>query len=363
MRALTAGTRADRNSAAVRTGSRTTVRAAVGERAIWRVSIGRPFVACWLMMAVFGCSSSTRSLQVFAAAGAKPAFDEAVRRFQPEGGDGIEVTYGGGGEVLARMVFVERGDVYIAPEQQFMKSAVEQGAVDPATIRDVAYMVPVLAVQKNNPKHVSALSDLARPGIRVAVTRPKTTCLGRYAPEIFRRTGLAEAIGKNVVAQAPRPDLLITWLTLGDVDAVITWHFYRDLTRDGIEVIWLSPEELPGIGRMQAAVSTYSENRDLAGSFVAFLTSADGRAVFERHGYIVDAGELAKHGPSARIGPGDRPGPADREPPVGRQTDTEEPGTLPVRWMIPTGLCPVDESCVGMARDAQGRLPRKQSND
>ena len=210
------------------------MRTAVDDHAVREAWTGKLLMGCSLLLAIVACSSSTGSLRVSAAAGAKPALDEAVRRFQDERGCGIEVSYGGGGEVLARMVFAETGDVFMAPEQRFMKSAVEQAAVDPATIRDIAYMVPVLAVQKDNPKHVAAVSDLTRPGMRVAVTRSKTTCLGEYAPQIFQRAGLARAISENVVAQAPRPDLLITWLVLGDVDAVVTWHFYQNLAHDDI---------------------------------------------------------------------------------------------------------------------------------
>ena len=145
-------------------------------------------------------------------------------------------------------------------------------------------MVPVIAVRKGNPKHVAALSDLARPGIRVAITRPEATLLGEYAPEIFQKAGLAEEIGENIVTEAARPDLLVTWLSLGEVDAVITWHFYEALAPHDIEVIPLPPEQLPGVGEMQAAVSTYSKNGDLAESLVAFLASAEGKAVFGKHG-------------------------------------------------------------------------------
>lgn len=249
----------------------------------------------WVLTAAVACSSSSTPLSVLAAAGAKPALDEIVRSFERERGDEIEVSYGGGGQLLARMVFIEKGDVYVAPEEEFMSSAVKQAAVDPATIRDVAYMVPVLAVTKRNPKHLRTLSDLTGPGIRVAVTRPETTCLGRYSPEILRRAGLSEAIGEKIVTHAPRPDLLMAWLVLGKVDAIITWHFYGELARDDIEVIWLPPEQLPGIGKMQAAVATYTGNRDLARDFVEFLASAHGKAVFKKHGYIVDAATLSKH--------------------------------------------------------------------
>jgi len=253
-----------------------------------------------LPIVIAGCGSPAESVSVFAAAGAEPAIDEAAAKFQEQYGAKVEVSYGGGGEVLARMVLAGTGDVYIAPEQEFMERAVEQGAVNPETIETVAYMIPVVAVQKGNPKHIAALSDLARPGIRVAVSRPETTLVGKYALEIFQKAGLAEAIGKNIVTEAGRPDLLVTWLIMDEMDAVITWHFYEALAPDDIEVVPLPAEQLTGIGEMRVAVATYSENRDRAQDFVDFLASADGRTVFRKHGYIVDADELKKHWPDAR---------------------------------------------------------------
>jgi molybdate transport system substrate-binding protein len=265
--------------------------------------LAKVLFACLLLtlpIVVAGCDSGAESLSVFAAAGAKPALDEAARQFQEEHGTEIEVSYGGGGEVLTRMVSAETGDIYIAPEQKFMKIAVEQGAVEPATMKSLAYMVPVLAVQKGNPKQITTLTDLARPGIRVAIARAEATLAGEYALEIFEKAGLAKGIAKNIVTEATRPDLLVTWLSMGEVDAVITWHFYQTLAPDDIEVVFLPPEQLTGIGEMQVAVSTYSKNRDLAESFVDFLGSAEGKATFGKHGYIVDTEELEEYWPSAR---------------------------------------------------------------
>jgi molybdate transport system substrate-binding protein len=279
---------------------RATLHTAVGDLAARGIPIGGGLLVIGSLLvgvlSVAGCSPpATPPLRVFAAAGAKPAIDEAARSFEQERGQEVEVSYGAGGEVLARMVFLERGDVYIAPEQQFMQGAARQGAVDPLTIRDLAYLIPVLAVQKGNPRRVRALSDLARPGMRVGVTRPETTCLGRIASQVFQRARLAEAIAENVVVQALRPDQLTTWLVLGEVDAVFTWHFYGDLAPDDIEVIWLPPEQLSDIGKMQVAETTYAESRQRARSFVEFLTSSAGRTIFERHGYLVDTEELSKY--------------------------------------------------------------------
>jgi ABC-type molybdate transport system substrate-binding protein len=70
-----------------------------------------------LIMNGISCSPSTGRLSVFAAAGTKPAFDEAGEKFTEKYGTNVELTYAGGGEVLNQMVLSQSGDVYVAPEQ------------------------------------------------------------------------------------------------------------------------------------------------------------------------------------------------------------------------------------------------------
>lgn len=248
-----------------------------------------------LPILIAGCSAKAEPVSIFAAAGARPAVDEACQKFKARYGITMEVTYGGGGEVLSQMVLARKGDVYIAPEQSFMESAREKGAIDPETIRSLAYMIPVIAVQKGNPKGIGSLADLARPGIRVAITRPEATLLGKYAPEIFQKAGLAEAIEKNIVTQAARPDSLLTMVIMGQVDAGIIWHFYQTLAPDKIDTVALPPEQLTGIGEMQIAISSYSHNPGTAQKFIEFMASAEGKAIFQKHGYIVDTEEVKKH--------------------------------------------------------------------
>ena len=241
------------------------------------------------------CSPTPSNLSIFAAAGAKPPLDEICQKFREKYSTTVEVSYGGGGEVLSQMTLSRSGDVYVAPEQRFMEMATEKQAIDPETIKRVAYMIPVIAVKKGNPKNIHTLADLAKPGIKVAVTRQETTLLGKYAPEIFDKAGLTEEIGKNIVTEAARPDSLLTMLVMGQIDAGITWHFYQVQAPDQIENIYLLPEQLTGIGEMQAAVSAYTNNKKAAQQFVDFMTSADGKEVFKNLGYLVDAEEVKKY--------------------------------------------------------------------
>jgi molybdate transport system substrate-binding protein len=256
-----------------------------------------PVLLVALLSPAVSCSGETSALSVFAAAGAKPAIDEICRQFQDTYDIKVEVTYGGGGEVLSQMTLAESGDLYIAPEQSFMEIAVEKQAIDPDTVVSVAYMIPVIAVPKGNPGNIHTLADLAKPGTKIAVTRSETTLLGKYAPEIFAKAGLAEEIGENIITEAVRPDNLLTMLIMEQVDAGILWHFYATQNADKIENIYLLPEQLTGIGEMQIAVTAYCRDTDAARAFIDFITSAEGQAVFEQLGYLVNAEDVKEYWP------------------------------------------------------------------
>jgi molybdate transport system substrate-binding protein len=250
-----------------------------------------------LLPSVFGCNcadSTSDSLIILAAGGSKPAMDEVCLIYNQKHKVQVTVSYGGGGEILQQMQYGNFGDVYIAPEQSFMNTALAKSIINPETCLCVAYMIPVIAVGRNNPKNIHTLMDLTKAGISIAITRPETTLLGRLALEIFEKAGLREEIENNIVAYASDPNSLMYLITTGNVDAGIIWHFYQTYT-DKLEVIFLMPEQLTGIGEMKAAVTAYSHNPTEANEFLDFLISEQGKSIFEQHGYITDAQEVTKY--------------------------------------------------------------------
>jgi len=240
-------------------------------------------------------------LSIFSGAGAKPAMDEVCQKFESQYGFKVKINYAGGGEALSQMILSKSGDIYIAPEQRFIESAKEKQVIDPQTIRTLAYMIPVIGVKKGNPKNITTLADLSRPGIRIGIARPETTLVGKYALEIFSKTGLAKEIEKNITTQTVRPDQLLTMLIFDQIDAGIIWHFYQTCAPDKIEIIYLSPQQITGIGKLQIAISVFNKERELAQKFVDFATSAQGKTIFRKRGYIVDVEEIKKYYPDPQM--------------------------------------------------------------
>jgi molybdate transport system substrate-binding protein len=237
-----------------------------------------------------------QELLVFAAAGTKPAIDEAAKSFEQKYGTKITVNYGGGGEVLSSMVLAKKGDIYIAPEQRFMNSALKQGAIDAnTTISSLAYMIPVIGVKKGNPQNIQNLADLTKPGLKVVMGNPDTTALGEIVPQMLQKASLYDAVKPNIVTNAPQVTAIITMLKMNQVDAGFIWHYFGVTSASDVEVIWIPREYVTGIGEIQTAVSTYSQETVTAQKFVELLVSSEGKEIFKKNGYIIDREEAGKY--------------------------------------------------------------------
>jgi molybdate transport system substrate-binding protein len=255
------------------------------------------FTGILLLAGTIGCgdasSSHNEAIFVFAAGGTKPAIDEAVALFEQKTGTAVTVNYGGGGEVLSSMVLARTGDVYIAPEQKFIDSAKDQGAVDTdAAVNTLAFMIPVIGVREGNPLNIRSLADLARPGLEIAMCNPETTSLGVLAPQIFEKAGLYDEIELNIVTSAPQVTSIVTMLKMDQIDAGIIWHHFGTTNANDIDIVWIPGEYVTGIGEIQAVVTVYSRQEKKAQEFINFLTSDDGKKIFTKNGYFTKSEEV-----------------------------------------------------------------------
>jgi molybdate transport system substrate-binding protein len=240
--------------------------------------------------------SHITELTIFSAAGLKPALDEAAMIYGQKHGAKVNINYGGAGEALSSMILAQVGDIYAAPEQRFMKTAREKGAINADTLASsIAWMIPVIGVKKGNPMNIQSLSDLAKPGLRVVNGRAETTALGVIVPEILKKAGLQDAVEHNLVTSAPQVNAIITMLVADQVDAGFIWHYFGTTAARDIDIIWIPAEYITDIGEVQLAVSSYSRQPEAAQAFIDFLSSEEGKAIFIKSGYIVERSEADKY--------------------------------------------------------------------
>jgi molybdate transport system substrate-binding protein len=228
-------------------------------------------------------------LLIYAGAASKPPTEDAVKLFEEKTGAKVEVVFGGSGYVLSQMRLAKQGDLYFPGSSDYMEKAKRGGDVFPDTEKIVAYLVPAINVQKGNPHNIHSVSDLTRPGIKVAIADPETVCVGAYAVEIIEGRLSPEeqaAFKKNLLNYTGSCERTATAISLKQVDAVIGWRVFQYWDPERIETVPLPAREVPRVGYIPIAVSKFTQDRALAQRFIDFLLSAEGRGIVAKYHYF-----------------------------------------------------------------------------
>jgi len=238
--------------------------------------------------------ASPQSLLVFAGAASKPPTEEVARAFGQRAGIRVQLTFGGSGFVLSQMKLARMGDVYFPGSSDFMEKAKREKLVFPETEKIIAYLIPAVNVQKGNPRNIRSLQDLARPNLRLAIADPEGVCVGTYAVEVVEKNLSSEEkerFRKNLATTVESCEKTANVISLKGVDAVIGWRVFQQWDPGRIETVLLKPEEVPRIGYIPAAVSTFTRKRPLAEEFIQFLTQTEAKEIFRKHGYLMSVEE------------------------------------------------------------------------
>ena len=220
------------------------------------------------------------SLHVFAAASLTSAFSNVastLERTYP----GLSITFDFAGS-QALVTQIEQGapaDVFASADQTNMQKLVSAGLVEAPKV--FARNLLEIAVAPGNPKHITGLADLERPGVTLVLADASVPA-GKYAREAFAEAGLP----------APKPvsneldvKSTISKLTLGEADAVVV--YVTDVKAAGAKV------EGVGIPAAQNVVATYpiaavkaSKNLAAAEAFVDEIATGTGRRALQAAGFL-----------------------------------------------------------------------------
>ncbi len=166
-------------------------------------------------------AAGAKPLLVFCAAGIKPPVEAVVREYEQAFGVRVQLQYGGSGTLLSNIRVADAGDLFLAADESYMKSARDYGLL--AETIPLARQRPVIAVAKGNPKNIRTLDDLRRPDVRVAVANPDAASIGRTVRALLQQTGQWAALEPLITVFKPTVNDVANDVKIGSVDAGIVW--------------------------------------------------------------------------------------------------------------------------------------------
>lgn len=221
-------------------------------------------------------------LHAYVGAGLRPPVDALIAAFEKRTGITVTAEYGGSGQLLARFHETRQGDLFIPGSTLYTDKLAEQGAT--GTVRVLVAHGPVLAVANAKADTIHSVADLAKPGVRVGLGDVKAMALGRTAEEILDKSGVGDAVRKNVTVRAATVKQLTLYLLDGDVDAAIIGASEVAQNPGKFTVVAI-PSDWYQADVASVAVLKTSAAPQEAERFAAFLASEEGLAVFQRFGF------------------------------------------------------------------------------
>ncbi|MFQ5974881.1 MAG: molybdate ABC transporter substrate-binding protein [Candidatus Hydrothermarchaeales archaeon] len=229
--------------------------------------------------------ADTGTLNVLAGSASKGAVLKAKEVYERNTGTKVNVYFQGSGVLLNAMEYYKRGDIYIATSPDFMAKAEMEKVIYSDTIRPISFMNPTIIVPLGNPKEITKLEDLAKPGIKIGTCKPENCATGAYVRRLLSANNLISSVEANLFYVGTSYRESVDRLYEGEVDAVIGWQVF-DLDPRKVEFVGLNTEIMPQMGFVIAGVSYFTSDRRAAQEFLNILISPELRDIYSQWGFV-----------------------------------------------------------------------------
>ncbi len=250
------------------------------------------FICLLLPLAVAACAGANQSapqpsLSVAAASDLQAAFTEIGHLFEQETGARVTFLYGSSGNLAKQ---IENGapiDLFASASDVYTHQLAAKGALVPASEQLFARGRLALVAYKGSGLQIARLEDLRQPAVQhVALANPEHAPYGTAAREALVAAGLWEELrlravyGENV-RQA------LQFVQTGNAEAGLVALSLAHVPEVTVVSI---PDSLYQPLRQSLAIVQGTPHPQLAHQFATLVTGPRGRAVLERHHFVVPEG-------------------------------------------------------------------------
>ena len=240
-------------------------------------------------MALGGCKKAGEAgggekpgIEVLCGSSFVTPMQQLCDEFTKETGIKTAMTTAGSEDFLPQVKAASVGDILVTHDP-YLDYVREAGKL--ADHVEVGYVAPVLAVQKGNPKHLKSIEDLARPGIKVALSNPEYSTCGEMVFKLLEKKGIKDKVLANVGNRLTKGhSQLGNLLKTKTVDAVIMWNGVAHTFGDAVDIVPV-PYEYDHEIQLHVMSLNYSKHPQETRRFIEFIRK-HGAKVFAENGYV-----------------------------------------------------------------------------
>jgi molybdate transport system substrate-binding protein len=190
-------------------------------------------------------------------------------------------TFAGSDALEAEIEQGAPADVFAAASPKQPAALYAKGLVEKPV--EFATNTLVLIVPKSNSAHITSVSQITKPGVKLVICQASVPC-GDYARKAFANLGITAAAMKNVVSQTTDVTQTVAEVALGQADAGFVYITDAKAAAGKVAVIKLPAKAKPEAMDFIAVVKA-SHDQTAAQAFVHSVLSAKGQAALATAGF------------------------------------------------------------------------------
>ena len=233
-------------------------------------------------------AEGTKRLTVLAASSLTAVFSRLARLFSAQEPDArLELSFAGTDTLAAQIEQGAPADVFAGASTKYSNHLVEMKLIeDPlpfCTNRLVVVTPP------ENPAHVTTLTDLGRPGVKVLIGAPSVP-VGVYARRVLSNLdrvlgdGYSQRVMANVVSNEVNAESVMAKVRLGEADAGFVYSTDAVAAGETLRSI-VVPDEAQAVAIYPIAVVRGSSEGPLAHRFVEFVFDPSAQRLLRAAGF------------------------------------------------------------------------------
>jgi molybdate transport system substrate-binding protein len=250
------------------------------------------FVLGALALVATSCGSSTGTaggspspsplsgtISVFAAASLTDAFKALGTSFeQANTGVTVQFNFAGSPTLVTQIEQGAPADVFASADTTNMTKLTTDGFTV-GTSQVFAHNQLEIVVAPGNPKGITGLADLAKPGI-IYITAGPTVPAGKYALQALAKAGV------TVTPKSLETDVksVVSKIELGEADAGIVYTTDVQAAGSSVQGVPI-PDSNNVVATYPIAVVKGSNNAAVAGAFIAYVLTAAGQTTLASFGF------------------------------------------------------------------------------